>query len=434
MSDDINIRSDEVREVMEKIPGWIIRWGTTLIFFIMALVIVGSYYLRYPTVIDSDIVVTTENPPASLVARASGRMSQIFVSDTQRVLMGQTIAIIENPANYNHVMQLKKQLARIDAYIISSKPDMVASLNADLDLGELQTPYANLLKQIYDYKNFVDLDFHQQKINSLKQEIYQYNSYINQLKNQIRILSDKVRLAQRQFKRDSILIVSGVISDLEFEKSRSNLLDQQYSLEQVQLSLSSTRIQVAGLKKQIVELQLEESETLKKMKTQLQESYNNLLAEIAKWELMYILKAPTQGIITFTKIWSENQFVKQGETVFTIIPERPGEIIGKIELPIKRSGKVKVDQDVNIKLDSYPYLEYGLVKGKVRNISLVPDGDNYIVEVNLPNGLVTFYGKELAFTQEMQGQAEIITEKLSLLRRIMNPIKYLIEKNIGDSY
>ena len=149
-------------------------------------------------------------------------------------------------------------------------------------------------------------------------------------------------------------------------------------------------------------------------------------------ELKYILKAPTDGIITFTKIWSENQFVRENETVFTVIPEQPGEIIGKIDLPIKGSGKVKEGQEVNIKFDNYPYLEYGLVKGKIKTISLVPEEDHYFVEVDLINGLVTFYGKELEFNQEMPGDAEIITEKLSLLSRIMNPIKYLIEKNLKD--
>jgi multidrug resistance efflux pump len=431
MNEEINIRSDEVREIMEKIPGWLTRWGTTLIFFIIAIILVGSNYFKYPTIIPSEIVVTTENPPASLVARANGRLSNIFVTDTQKVTLGQTIAIIENPANYQDVNLLKDKLKYVDGFITHYQPSVVHLFSNNLELGELQNAYTTLVKQLFDYKNFIELDYHNQKTLSLQTELRHYNSYSSKLGTQAKILGDKVNLSKRQFKRDSVLFVSGVISNAEFEKSRSSLLDEQYNLEQVQLNLSSSYIQVAGLKKQILELQLEKNETQERMKTMLQESLDNLRGELSKWDLRYILKAPTDGIITFTKIWSQNQIVREGEVVFTVIPENPGEIIGKINLPIKGSGKVKTGHEVNIKFDNYPYLEYGLVKGEVKNISLVPEGDYYFVEVKLVKGLVTFYGKELQFNQEMQGNAEIITEKLSLLRRIINPIKYLIEKNLG---
>ena len=433
MSEEINIRSDEVREVMEKMPSWIIRWGTSLIFAIMAIVIIGSHYFNYPTIINSKIVVTTENPPVSLVARSSGRLSQIFVSDTQRVTQGKTIAIIENPASYDDVMTLKQQLYFFNSFILSPTTKIPPSFNTALELGELQNAYTKLVKQVYDYIDFVELDYHNKKIKSLDKELAQYKNHIAKLNSQIDLLSNKVKVAKAQYERASSLHKSGTIADKDLENERNNLLDQQYNLEQAGINVSSINIEMAGLQKQKMELELAKSETTKKMNTLLQETFNNLQAELSKWELNYVLKAPTYGIITFTKIWSENQYVKEGETAFTVIPENPGKIIGKIQLPIKGSGKVKEGQEVNIKFDNYPYLEYGLVNGLIKSISLVPEGNYYVVEVSLPKGLVTFYGKKLDFNQEMQGDAEIITEKLSLLKRVLNPIKYLIEKNIGNS-
>jgi HlyD family secretion protein len=94
-----------------------------------------------------------------------------------------------------------------------------------------------------------------------------------------------------------------------------------------------------------------------------------------------------------------------------------------------RSGKVKINQVVNIKLSSCPYLEYGMVRGIVNTKSLVPSGDAYIIEVSLPQGLKTLYGKELDFTQNMRGTAEIITEDIRLLQKIINPLRHLISKN-----
>jgi HlyD family secretion protein len=47
----------------------------------------------------------------------------------------------------------------------------------------------------------------------------------------------------------------------------------------------------------------------------------------------------------------------------------------------------------------------------------------YMLEVEFPNKLKTNYGKELTFSQEMTGSAEIITEDLRLLDKFINPIK-----------
>jgi hypothetical protein len=82
-----------------------------------------------------------------------------------------------------------------------------------------------------------------------------------------------------------------------------------------------------------------------------------------------------------------------------------------------------VGQQVNIKFAHYPYREYGMVTGIVERISLVPADNFYVVEVSLPEGLRTSYGKTLPFTQEMPGTAEIITEERRLLARFLQPIE-----------
>jgi HlyD family secretion protein len=161
----------------------------------------------------------------------------------------------------------------------------------------------------------------------------------------------------------------------------------------------------------------------------LNESFLNLKAQIRIWENIYLLISPVSGIVSFTKFWSENQAVNKDEPVLSIVPFDTGDYIGRINLKMHRSGKVKVGQAVNIKLSGYPYLEYGMVKGIVNSISLVPSGDSYVIELNLPSGLTTLYGNPLNFTQNMQGTAEIITDDLGLLQKIINPFRYLISRN-----
>jgi HlyD family secretion protein len=121
--------------------------------------------------------------------------------------------------------------------------------------------------------------------------------------------------------------------------------------------------------------------------------------------------------------------VVKDEPVISIVPLEPGDFVGRINLRMQRSGKVTPGQTVNIKLSGYPYLEYGMVRGVVKSKSLVPASDAYIIEIDFPSGLTTLYGKKLDFTQNMQGTAEILTDNLRLLQKVINPFRYLVTKN-----
>jgi len=431
--DKIEIRSEEVQEVMGHVPTWIVRWGITLLFITILILLIGSWFFKYPDVIKSSVIVTTENPPASVMARSSGKIEILFVQDTQEVNQNQHLAIIENPADYHHVFELQGQLDSIKTFLNQFDTSRFFQLKNYYSLGEIQTGYAGFLKLYADYQHFIKLNYHSRKISSLNEEFGKYAVYYNQLNNQKRFLEEQLEITNLQYARDSKLFKQDAIPPAEYEKSKNRLLEKKYSFEQARISLSYTKIQVSKLEQNILDLELEYIEQKKRQELALAEAYDNLTAQIPLWEQKYLLKAPINGTVTFTKFWSKNQNVNVGEKVITIIPINPGNLIGKINLPIRGSGKVKPGQIVNIKFANFPHMEFGMVRGIIKSISLVPNDNNYTVEVDLPNELTTFYGKTLEFNQEMQGTAEIITEDLRLLERIVDPIKFLLEKHVKNN-
>ena len=155
-------------------------------------------------------------------------------------------------------------------------------------------------------------------------------------------------------------------------------------------------------------------------------------ARLEYWFKTFVLQTPIDGKVTFTNYWSKNQQVKADEVVFTVVPFHESKIIGRVNLPLRGAGKVKPGQQVNIRFDNFPYMEYGIVKGTVKSISLVPSNDNYIAEVELPQNLETNYHIPLVFSQEMKGDAEIITDDLRLIQRFFNPIKSLLKSKVVD--
>lgn len=424
----IEIRSEEVQEIMGFIPHWIIRSGITLLFIVVTMFMVGSWFFKYPDVIPSTITVTTETPPAAIVARTGGKIQQLFVHDNQKVKADDLIAIIDNATDYKNLFQLKEKLAVLDK--LSPPYDASRSILFDenYSLGELQSNYTLFLKSYSDYRHFIQLDYHNKKIESTRQELIRQKTLYETTVRQTANMEEQFEVGKEQYRQAEEMYAAGVISKSEMGNAKNIFLQKEYSLEGARSSLESQKIQMARLEQTVLDLQLQYREQKKQLELALSGAYDNLVGRIAQWEQTYLLKTPISGVITFTKYWSINQNVGMGDTVVTVIPDNAGKMVGKVILPVLGSGKVEVGQQVNIKFYNYPHVEYGIVNGIIKAKSLVASDNNYIVEVELPDGLKTSYGEMLPFTQEMQGTAEIITEDIRLLERIFKPIKSILNR------
>jgi len=427
----IELRSEEVKEILGHVPHWIIRWGIVLFFLCFALIIAGSWVFKYPDLLKPEIYITTENPPHHVTARSDGRIAHLLVKDNTEVKSNQVLALIENPAVYSDVVDIKMHLDSFRIYHADKEYNNYYIFPPALRLGDIQSHYAYFLKIYEDLQQFILLGYHQKKINALKDEITRYNNYSRRLRNQSRILDQEEKLTVRQVKRDSALFSQGMIPEADFEKTKALWLQKRYNLEQSFITLASNQIEISKLEQQILDISLQSNQERSKLELALNEAYDNLLAQITLWEQKYVLRSSVNGIVSFTRIWSENQNVRNGDIVMSVIPEEQGEVVGKINLPVTGAGKVKTGQRVNIKFANFPYMEYGMVKGNIRSISLVTNDNLYSVIVELPEGLKTNYGIVLDFNQDMQGTAEIITDDKRLLERVVNPVRSVINKQRG---
>lgn len=98
--------------------------------------------------------------------------------------------------------------------------------------------------------------------------------------------------------------------------------------------------------------------------------------------------------------------------------------IGEIKILNRDTNLIKVGQVIKIKFDTYPYMKFGKVVGKVKSISIDEIDANYIIVVELPNGLKTNNGIQLPYRQEMKGSADIITEEISLIERMLTGLNH----------
>lgn len=433
-SNNIEIRSEEVQEIMGTPPRWIIRRGITIILLVVIVLFVGSYYYKYPDLIQARVTIVSENPPISIVARSNGKLDRIFVADKQKVATNTILGIIENPAKYEDVYELMRFLDSIQNYF--STPLLFNNLSFinEYSLGQNHSYYSSFVSQVREYQTFINYNSFSQRIQSLEKQVTDYQIFYERSREQIGVLNQDYVLASSQFHRDSSLHARKVMSDVNFEKSEAAMLKQKYAYQSAKTNLASTQITMNQLKQQIQEQKVSKSETENKLLASLKERYDNIANQLVAWEQAFVLKTPIGGKVTFTNYWSVNQFVSSGNVVFTIVPDDNQSIIGKAIVPVIGAGKIKIGQRVNMKLDNYPYMEFGILEGTITNISMVPvvteNGSYYTAEIQLNNRLITNYKKELPFNQEMQGAAEIITKDRRLIERLVEPLVSIFRERI----
>jgi len=425
MPNEIEIRSEEVQEILSYVPNWMIRWGNTLLLLLLLMVLFISWFVKYPDVIATEVMITTTIPPEKVFAKSSGQIEILLKNDEDSIQKNETIAIIENSANYKDVFLLKSILDTIlidvnnFSFPINSIPPLV--------LGDVTTSYAAFENNYSEY-------YLNNKLNPYKNTSFAKRFSIVEAKGRFQVLKSQKELNFRElkFKRKDVarqkqLFEKGVISAKEYEQKQIEILQAEKAYQSLESSISQARELINTSQKDLTGTSIEKTLNDTRLLKKTIQSFYQLKKAIKDWEKQFVLKSSIDGKMSFLSFWSQNQTVQTGNLVFTIIPKNNSSYIGKVVAPAANSGKIKKGQRVQIKLANFPSDEFGEVNGSVKTISTVPnENGNYLINVALPEKLITTYGKTIEFKHEMKGTAEIVTEDLRLIERFFYQLKNIL--------
>jgi len=131
--------------------------------------------------------------------------------------------------------------------------------------------------------------------------------------------------------------------------------------------------------------------------------------------------APVEGVLYLIRPLRPNQYIREGIPIAYIVPG-DNQLIAELYLPQSNLGKVAVGMPVQLRLDAYPYQEYGQVAGKLDFISNVLSDSGCLATMSLDGGLVTSGHQRLPFRDGMEADAVIVTGQMSLLGRMLHGI------------
>lgn len=428
-------RSEEVFDIIEKMPISFGKWVTLVVIFIVVVLFSLGWIIHYPDTVSGEISIVSRSAPINLVANTSGRLILNTVKPRDEVKAGDYLAVIQNPANTTDVKEVIGLLKGFN-HNIRDLAGKAKYFPKNVSLGELNVKYFTFIDALEQISNYQNENLFQKQEDGLEKQIAEQTALLQQNNSQEEIKKKSLVIEGNFYKTDSILFSHRATSKSEFEKTKLEYLSSKEGYQNSIMNIISNQQELEDAKNKLQQLYIQKDEKENQMKIDLLSAYGDLLDNIKSWEQKYVFKAPIDGKVEFMQFWNNNQFIEAGEKIFTIVPKE-NMVMGQMLLPENGSGNVKVGQTVIIKLDNYPYLEYGTINGKVGSISLTTNQENianngmieiYLVQVNLPDQLKTNYGANLEFKYEMKGEAEIITKDRRLTERLFDNLKYVLKK------
>lgn len=422
-------RNEEISDIIDRMPT---RFGKHIAIAVVlfALIITGlGWIIQYPDVVTGQVTINSDASPVTLVAGSSGKIHLNGIRPRDAVREGDYLAVLQNAANTADVRRVARLLGGFNPNAPVS--EWADTLPEKLSLGELNLKYFTFLSAVKTLRDYQKDNTYEQQIKSLEEYIHWQRLLLEQTAADTATTLAKLNMLDKWLKRQNRLYGKDMIPEKEYDDMRTSRLNAYAEDRQLHRSLTSLHAQIAEAEGSLNLLRTQKAENERNMHLDLLSAYSDLLDNIKTWEEKYVFKAPMDGQVEFLQFLGENQYLQAGEEVFSVVPSRNA-IFGQMLLPAAGAGKVKTDSPVIIKLDNYPYLEYGTIDGRVSSISLVTKNEEmagshvatYLITIELPQGLTTNYGQTLDFKHEIQGTAEIVANDRRLIERLFDNLKY----------
>jgi multidrug resistance efflux pump len=418
---NIEVLNEEIQEILGTPPGWILRFGTLIFLIVIVVLIWLSYWIQYPDVVVSEIIVSFNDPPSKLISTKSGYLNKLHAVHNQKVKKGQLLISYNSEANYQDVLSLYEKLLQVKQTNQSSILSL--SFSENYSIGELQkylfqfldkqNQYSLRVKGISEVTNKSDK---QKQISSLENGI----EYSTNLRDNLAV---QIENTQIQLKNEEAMVKMDKLSQSELNKTRDKLTVLSSNLNATEAEIKDKQFKISNLKSDLVNLSVSSEKGREVALSEMNAAFVQFKSNVSQWISSHLIISPTDGMVQVTnKFLKSGQYVNKDEPLLIIIPPQSNKMKGIMNVPFNESGNIKRNQLVLVRLNSYPSSKFGIIQGKVASSSSIAlEEDEKLVSpvtVHFENGLVTTTGYKVSTKKELSGMARIITQNKRFIQRL----------------
>ena len=350
----------------------------------------------------------------------TGKISRILVEEGKAIKTGEVMVELDSELAKGEIDRIEKELAA-----------------ARIELGQTQI----LLSQGRSQAQ-TRLEITRAAAQSQEVQIAQAQATITtnqELLDQLQ--ADAAAQSARREKYQPLVMVGAIAQEQVFQLEQSlrdrarTITEHTGTLKQNLAEVDRLRVELAQKQAEQKALQQQSQQDVQQLEIKVSQSQAKieqlltlLATATAKLKQQY-LYAPASGIVSALTIHHPGEVVQPGQLIAEISPNNRPLVLSAI-LPNQEAGFVKVGMVVQLKLDAYPYQEYGMVPGKVVYVS--PDaqsndrlGQVYHIEVQLDRNHVTKDHQEVLFKAGQTATAEIVTRHRRIIDLLLDPLKKL---------
>lgn len=415
--------SEGVNDILSKMPPSLITWGTTFIFIILTLVIVFSFIIKYPELIEGEVIVTSIDAPVKLSSNQSRQIKTIYVENQSIVDVGDVLLEFQSTTSLDEIKLLSRTIENIESDLGNDNFKYDYSIES-IAIGD-KSPYLSQLKRtLVELSTHVELKEAKRKTELIEKKIAYKQEYSLLLKRLVNSVEERTVEEDEIFKIQKKLYEDKVISKTQFMSEKIIYLSKREQIDEFNKALIQNDMSIHEDIVEIDNIVISDRIKVSDMRNSILEILDNLKSFQQEWYQNNTIISPKAGKVNYMRNFYGDEYVVAGDLLFSInnVNSDP---VAYCYLPIVGYGRVHEGQKARIKLNNYPFEEFGYLEGTVHLVSETPNEDFYLTVITLDNGGMTHIYKNLNLISETKGLAEIVTTEMRLIDRLFFSLKKL---------
>ncbi len=412
------------QEMLDNLPQ---RWSRSLIYLLVTfgvVVIPWAFLSEVDEVGSAKGRFEPKGKTVRLDATIGGKVSSVKVKEGQQVTIGQPLIEFDTDLMRNELSQAQ---AKLEGQINRKTQLQLAQRQLSLSLNTQRLQFqAQLAEQ-------------QSERNRTEQRISLHGTSETLSRNLLE--RDSTRAARfREYNK------MGILPRIQAEDAERVTLETRQRLEQNQSDRRQAQLELEKQDSTAEKIRQDGELALIAIRRQVEESQAEILqvgseitslrSQIKSLELKLQqsqLKVPISGTLFELPVQNPGAVLQPGQLVATIAPKGVPLVL-RAQMTSRDSGFLKVGLPVKVKLDAFPYQDYGVLAGKIRWIS--PDSKRsasaknseesvFDIEVELAQNYVQVGDRKILINPGQTANAEVIIRRRHVGDYMLDPFRRL---------
>jgi multidrug efflux pump subunit AcrA (membrane-fusion protein) len=304
----IELKSEEVRELLKTPPSWLVRWGSLILLVVLFFMVLFSVFITFPKIeiIPLNLVRSQEIFP--VLMPANGKIKYWFKNEGDSLIAGEPIALLTNQAEYIDVLALEERLARF-------QPEDPSSFKDFGDLSSLRL--GSLAKDLEFFENAIQGEVHVSQPKQSKgfraRQIKALEQLIDQLVPEFSDLSESYRQQKETFKIAQDDYASGRLSEVRLREIGRGLDALEKKVANLEAEIKERKDSLAVIKKEVSRNPKQEVVFDTGL---INAAFDSLRNSINKWKSGHLIFSGATG--SLTNIKANKEELISGETIADI--------------------------------------------------------------------------------------------------------------------